>query len=735
MLPRVALLESHLLSAPLIWDSTTPLVRPLKNQPLGKQMAVIHDGIIFVIGGIDNVGVYSSGVFSSAIQPGGKLGPWIGDPNGFRTNNGPAIPIGFAAVAKNKGGWAYVTGGFSRGNFLPSTFFAKLDISGVTNSWEPTDFNFPKRAFHTSVILDDELYVLGGWDGNTILDTVYYTHISPNGGLVHNWIPTTALEPGRFAHATVAYDRLIYVIGGRINSLQGGRVATDSVQFAFADNGIVSNWKQTTPLPEPLSDLSAVVSEEGIIYVIGGRNSNIISNKVYSATILDDGNLTNWEDISVTQGLTLPIEPGLHSHAAVYSKTGSIYVLGGRINNLGSQPAHYVSNVYYIPPLTLTKSNNPSGPVHEGDVIDYTISYANTSLITQTMTITDVLPFNLTYTVDSAVPSAMQQGSTLVWDLGKVSSGESGQVFFKAQVPLLPSLQQAAIGSASVAASSPAFILPVPITCDTTQFWANGVTHQPPIPNPYTIQVQVPPNSNPSKMWLMMKYTDNTAPQVEGQSAQLEVTTNNTPWGASLWSAPITSGMVADNEVTVITNNPRNLNALFLFDADDPPFEPSTLYDTYNTMRTFSYTLEIPSVATQTMDVILPFMDITYWWDNLEPDTRATTVTVEFDGKDESIVANDPNLGNGLLMTQFPFTIGPFTDTITSAKVLTVTVDTEDSIYTLGPRICRPVYIENTAWLCSQQAGCIASTVTNIPENFDPPGGIYLPIILESFSQ
>ena len=128
-----------------------------------------------------------------------------------------------------------------------------------------------------------------------------------------------------------------------------------------------------------------------------------------------------------------------------------------------------------------------------------------------------------------------------------------------------------------------------------------------------------------------------------------------------------------------------------------------------------------------------PFMDITYWTDSSPPefDMRRTTVTVQFDGQSHTVVANDPNLGNGLLMTEFPFTIGPF-DTITSTKVLTVTVDTEDSVYTLGPRVCRPVYIKNTAWLCSDQVGCISDTVWNIPPDFRPPGGIYLPIILKS---
>jgi hypothetical protein len=51
---------------------------------------------------------------------------------------------------------------------------------------------------------------------------------------------------------------------------------------------------------------------------------------------------------------------------------------------------------------------------------------------------------------------------------------------------------------------------------------------------------------------------------------------------------------------------------------------------------------------------------------------------------------------------------------------------------TLGPRICRPVYIENTAWLCAQPAGCISSTVKILPPNPAYPSELYLPAILKS---
>jgi len=392
--------------------------------------------------------------------------------------------------------------------------------------------------------------------------------------------------------------------------------------------------------------------------------------------------------------------------------------------------------ITYSPPFYFTKSSAPPGEVHEGDVIIYTISYTNTSHITQTMTITDVLPFNVTLIPGSVSPPVTPQGSTLVWDLDDVPPGGSGEVFFQVRVPLLPSLHGESVTALCPPPEppSPARVLPVPIVCDTTRFWANGVTRQPPKPSPHTIEVQIPSGASPSAMWLAVKGANDIYLTVDGTQAT-RIATSSNQMGSSLWSAPITTDAVASGVVTVVTGSPRRLNALFLFDENDPPFDEAALDDFFSTTKTFTYTLDMPSVVTQTMDVILPFMDITYWTDDLLPDDRMTTVTVEFDGQSHTVSANDPNLGNGLLMTQFPFTIGPFTDTITSTKVLTVTVDTEDDIYTLGPRVCRPVYIENTAWLCSQQAGCISDTATNIPEDFLPPGAgdLYLPLILKSY--
>ncbi|MCB0210669.1 MAG: DUF11 domain-containing protein [Anaerolineae bacterium] len=397
----------------------------------------------------------------------------------------------------------------------------------------------------------------------------------------------------------------------------------------------------------------------------------------------------------------------------------------------------FVDNIKVEPELVITKSNNPSGPVHEGDTINYTISYANTGLATQTISITDVLPFNITVQPNSIKPAnkSFFNGTHIVWNLGEISPQQSGQVSFQAKVPLLPGLNSPPPMFSSLAANSdaPAYVLPASISCDTTRFWASGVTGHPSMPIPHIINVQIPPGNTPSMMWLLMKTNQSSPPEVEGIAATLENFVEQ-EFEASLWSAPITPAMIAAGEVTVVTYDPRNLNAIFLFDADDPPFEQTILDAFYKKTQAYSYTLDVPSVTTQTIDVILPFMDINEFTDQNppQPDTRITKITAQFNGQSHTRIVNNPNLGNGLLLAQFSFEIGPLASEVTT-KTLSVTVDTEDSIYTLGPRICRPVYIENTAWLCSQEAGCISDTVQNVPDNFVPPAKrIYLPLIFNS---
>lgn len=611
------------------------------------------------------------------------------------------------------------------------TFYATIHSDGSLSAWKRSATKLPIGiSLLSAIVRGNYIYITGGYDTTSVtsLKSVYRARILA-GGDISGWERLLIMHQSSYRHTSEIYGDKLYIVGGRerrdgitepLNSVYIGQINPDDK---------IGSWTPTEFLPQDLYFHGSVLSkDERKIYTFGGYDGNSATNKVYGALIKTNGTLEPWVEV-----LSLMLPKPLFRHSVILAENGSVYILGGKYND------QHINEVYFLSPLSLTKSSDPPGPIHEGDLITYTIAYANTGLTTQTITITDQIPFNVILEPGSIdPPEGRLEGSTLIWNFQDVPPGISDHVSFRVRVPLLPSLSQLSPGippTPTPPPSSPAFVLPAPVACETTRFWANGVTRQPPTPNPHTIQVQIPPAAasvTELEMWLLVKGQVSISPTIGGQFAHLEETSNN-DLGASLWSATISPGMVVNNQITVVTYNPCQLNAVFLFDKNDPPFEKRTLDDFANTSKTFSYTLDLPSVLTQTMDVILPFMDINYWNNELEPNTDLTTITAQFDGQSQSILANQPNLGNGLLLTQFPFNIGPLpkqVDVVT--KTLTVTVDTQEFIYTLGPRVCRPVLIENTAWLCSDKAGCISSNATNMPENFAHPDINYLPIIWKS---
>lgn len=718
-LSSIVCLSSEFSKALLLtrWQLTT---NPLP-QTLANHTALFHEGEIYVIGGENGINNSVNTVYYIGVNSNGTLDSW---------NNTSFLPLKIAthgmAFSNSR---VYITGGWTGTSFLDTTYCADFLSGGGLTTWTLSPTHLPvKLNLHASVRFNEWLYVIGGWNGNQPQNSVYLTRLQPN-GCIGQWQKIVSLPRPLYRHTALVFEGRIYVIGGR-TQVGSNKIPVNTVYVGtILPNGSVGQWLPTSSLPHPSYYHSTFISKsERKIYIIGGSSGeNDFHNTVYSAYLNTDGMLQTWKRETL---LDLPTK--LFRHAALLGDNGVPYIIGGRVDQ------NYQNSVYYLPPLSLTKSGDPPGPVHEGDIITYTISYANTSLATQTMTITDPIPFNVTLKPDTVYPpeKGRLEGSSVVWNLGNIPPGESGHVSFQVQVPLFLSSSQTSLNTLCApeptpTPPSPAYILPAAIACDTTRFWANGVTRQPPIPIPHTIHIQIPPGMSPSKMWLLMKGIDNAAPTVGGVPAELE-TASHSSFGASLWSADITPEMLADRQATVITQHPRELNAVFLFDQADPPFDQTRLED-FISAKTFTYTLDIPSVTTQTIDVLLPIMDVTYLNDDLLPNSHLTTVTVEFDGQDHKIIANNPNLGNGLLMAQFPFKIGHL-DENSVTKTLTVEVDTEDSVYILAPRVCRPVYIENTAWLCSLQAGCISATVRNPPGNFSPPNGIYLPIIMKSSS-
>ena len=104
--------------------------------------------------------------------------------------------------------------------------------------------------------------------------------------------------------------------------------------------------------------------------------------------------------------------------------------------------------------ITLTKSNNPTGQVSEGQTITYTLSYKNNSTsYTDGVVIYDSIPTGTGYVSGSqasspympetfTMPAAIGRGggsvSLVGWDIGYLSAGASGTLSFEVTVGALP---------------------------------------------------------------------------------------------------------------------------------------------------------------------------------------------------------------------------------------------------------------------------------------------------------
>ncbi len=88
--------------------------------------------------------------------------------------------------------------------------------------------------------------------------------------------------------------------------------------------------------------------------------------------------------------------------------------------------------------LSLTMTAEPRGPVQQGDLITYTMTYANNSLgPVPNAVLTTAIPSALVdVVIDTSDPAiSLRPGTSYVWDLGPLSVGSSGRITIAGRVP------------------------------------------------------------------------------------------------------------------------------------------------------------------------------------------------------------------------------------------------------------------------------------------------------------
>ena len=152
---------------------------------------------------------------------------------------------------------------------------------------------------HQTVVLDDIVYLLGGWnDTRGPYAEVFFAPLTPAGTL-DDWQPASASLPLRLQHhVTVVHNGALYVIGGDTGFFEGSTV-TDRIWRAVpTTTGDLKEWVAVGQLPVPLT-IHAVTMVDNQLYVIGGNQTfqpgTTMGDTVFTATIADDGTLGTFE--------------------------------------------------------------------------------------------------------------------------------------------------------------------------------------------------------------------------------------------------------------------------------------------------------------------------------------------------------------------------------------------------------------------------------------------------------
>lgn len=281
--------------------------------------------------------------YTAQITINGLIGPWV---------LGPSFPIRMShcevIVVKNK---VYIIGGFSN-NPNNSIYRGIIDEDGFINNWEYYG-TLPFTVYKfSSIITSSRLYILGGIINGVTSNKTFWCNLDVNGDL-SSWYEGNNLPENLDSHnATIVRNRVYILAGNLLNGSTSNRVYYGSI----TNDGFIENWIEAESLPIPLKDY-AIYTSKTRIYILGGRNNNIISNTIFSAVIEPDGSLGTWEIFGL-----LPSE----SYGGnVVITSNNLYYIGGSDRDKFTNKTYYVISTGGINDYTLFNNGiyNSENPI------------------------------------------------------------------------------------------------------------------------------------------------------------------------------------------------------------------------------------------------------------------------------------------------------------------------------------------------------------------------------------
>lgn len=189
----------------------------------------------------------------------------------------------------------------------------------------------PSPRDHHAVFLTESgdgayLYVAGGNDYSAVFADVWRAAIAADGS-VSAWDSLRPL-PGARAGASVAVaPRALVMTGGKGPDRQN---TTETLVATVDGDGDLGEWRVGPPLPAPRFHHTSLYAR-GMVYVIGGLETDVSADGVFGARLTPEGRLGPWAELT-----SLP-EPRSHHASIVHADY--IYVVSGQSGHPAREPA------------------------------------------------------------------------------------------------------------------------------------------------------------------------------------------------------------------------------------------------------------------------------------------------------------------------------------------------------------------------------------------------------------
>jgi hypothetical protein len=215
----------------------------------------VANGYMYIAGGATSSSGGEPATPTMAVQyaklnPDGSLGSFssgndLADPDGVGGSSGTALMGGRSVVAN---GYLYFLGGANSGGSTATSnvYYASINSNGSLGNWTinatPLDEN---RAYHTSIVANGYVYVLGGTTttyADTNVDTILFGQLNGDGS-ISSWesssssgVETDNLYDEVSDHATAFANGYVYVIGSTPNPPD----VADSAVIMYASTSRIS---------------------------------------------------------------------------------------------------------------------------------------------------------------------------------------------------------------------------------------------------------------------------------------------------------------------------------------------------------------------------------------------------------------------------------------------------------------------------------------------------------------